>query len=37
MKYMKQIFEAILTQPAARAAEDVEFLAVQQSEFLSWE
>lgn len=33
---MKELFEAVLTDPSARTADAAEAIAVSQAEFLSW-
>jgi hypothetical protein len=33
---MKEILEAVLTDPSVRSADTIEMLAVEQAEFLTW-
>jgi len=33
---MKDILQAVLTDPSVRAADDIELLAVERAEFLTW-
>jgi len=35
-KTMKDILQAVLTDPSVRTADDIELLAVERAEFLTW-